>query len=379
MTRGTFVVLGAMLGLVLFAAPLAAQEAEFKDGQWVNLPAPAQGTPEGELSLVRHYMDRGQYGSAVSAADRYLKLYNDPNSREEVMLLAGESEVKRGRLFQGYERFEKQLAEYSGGRFADRATEHEFDVADDFLAGRKRVVWGFIYLPARDEGLDILSRIAERSPGTPVAERAMLRIAADRYARGEWTESADAYDHYVNLFAKGNKTDEAMLKGAEATYRSFTGVAYDETPLIEAEQRYRDFAQRFPISAKQADVDATLEQIRATRAHKLLEEGRFYARTDKPQAAAYTYKLVIDMYPQTDAAEQARAALEGLPSKQAVIPSPPPEPPRPPAPTTQAAAPPVIVERSSPRTTRPAALSKEAEKIINLEELPTSAPSGEGR
>ncbi|MFZ1988708.1 MAG: outer membrane protein assembly factor BamD [Alphaproteobacteria bacterium] len=378
MTRGTFVALGALAGLVFLAAPLAAQEAEFRDGQWVRIPPPAKGTAEGELALVRHYVDRGQYGSAVSAADRYLKLYHDPNGREEVMLMAGESEMKRGRLFQGYERFEKQLAEFSGGRFSDRATDREFGVADEFLAGRKRKVWGFIPLPARDEGLDILSRIADRSAGTPVAERALLRIADDRYAKGEWTESADAYDRYVNLFAKGSKADEAMLKGAEATYRSFTGVAHDETPLIEAEQRYRDFAQRFPISAKQADVDATVEQIRITRAHKLLEEGRFYERIHKPQAAAYSYKLVIDTYPQTDAAEQARLALEGLPSKPSV-PLAAEEPPKPPAPTTRPAPPAVIVERSSPPTTRPAPLSKEAEKIINLEELPTTAPSGEGQ
>src|SRR3972149_5904492 len=60
-------------------------------------------------------MDRGKYRSVVKTAKRFVKRYADPAGREEMMLLAGEAELKRGRLFQGYEGFGRQLGESPGG------------------------------------------------------------------------------------------------------------------------------------------------------------------------------------------------------------------------------------------------------------------------
>ncbi len=362
-------------GLVLLAVPaMAQQEYEFKQGQWIKLAAPAKGTAEGELALVRQHVDRGRYRSAVVAAQRYLKLYNDPAGREEVMMLAGQAELKRGRWYQGYEWFQKLLEEFPDGRYAAQAQEREFDVAEAFLVGKKRIVLGFLRLPARDEGLEILSRIAEHAPHSPQAERALMRIAHDRFARDEWLDSTDAFDRYLAAFPKGGKAGEAMLKAAEATLRSFAGVAHDDTPLIEAEQRYRQLVQQFPVSAAEAGVDARLEQIRATRADKLLEEGRFYERVGKPQAAAFSYRLVIGTYPQTDAAEQARSALERLAPKL------PPRQEEVPAPTSAAPAPP----KQTPPATAPAATTQperaEETEIIDLERFPaTTAPSPKGQ
>jgi outer membrane assembly lipoprotein YfiO len=338
--------------------------------------------------LVRQHVEHGQYRSAVSAANRFLKLYDDPAGREEVMMLAGQAEVKRGRLFQGYEWFEKLLAEYPQGRFANQALEREFDVAEAFLAGKKRIVLGFLRLPARDEGLDILSRIAEHVPGSALAERALMRIADDRYGRREWIDAADAYDRYLASFPQGAKAGEAMLKAAEATHRSFAGVAHDETPLIEAEQRYRQLAGQYPVSAAEVGVEATVEQIRAARADKMLEEGRFYERINKPQAAAFSYRRVIDTYPQTDAAEQARAALERLapklpPPREGAIsatPSAAPEPPKGTPPVAASAPAPAAPTRSAELATSQPDRTSEETEIIDLERFPaTTAPSPEGQ
>ncbi|MCJ7544283.1 MAG: outer membrane protein assembly factor BamD [Phycisphaerae bacterium] len=369
----------------LSASVLAQGGSEFRGGQWQQVVTPAEGSPEGELALVRWHVDQGDYRKAVGAAKRFLKLYDSP-LREEVMLLVGEAEMKRGMLFQGYEWFEKQLAEFPSGRFSSRALEHEFEVAEGFLAGRKRVVLAVFRLPARDDGLEILSRIAEHAPGTDMAQRALLRIAEYHFERGEWMDAAEAYDRYVAAFPRGGKLAEAMLKAAQATYKSFGGIRRDEVPLIEAEQRYREFARRFPISATEAGVEATLEQIRGIRAAKLLEEARFYERVGKWSAATYTYRLVVENYPHTDAAEQAELGLVGLggglPAPRTTQPQTAPAPPPPalpaPAPKAPPAAPPKVPP--APRvvvTTQPSTAPAYLEPI-DLEWRPaTTAPAGE--
>lgn len=349
------------------ASALAQGGYEFRAGQWRETVTPAEGSLQGELALVRWHVDHGDYGKAVRAAKRFLKLYVVSPAREEVMLLAGEAEMKRGRLFQGYEWFEKQLAEFPSGRFFDRALEREFEVAEAFLAGRKRVVLVILRLPARDDGLEILSRIAEHVPGTPMAQRALLRIGEYHFGRGEWMDATEAYDRYVAAFPRGEKVAEAMLKAAQATYASFTGVRRDETPVIEAEQRYREFARKFPISAAEAGVEATLEHIRGIRAAKLLEEARFYERVGKWTAAAFTYRLVTETYPHTDAADQAALALVALGGGV----------PAPGQGETASASPPEVTAARPIVTTQPIAAPVTLEPI-DLEEFPaTTAPAGE--
>ena len=100
-----------LIGLAVLAAGVgsawAQSGSEFRRGEWVETVPPAEGTAEGELALVRWQYEQGKLRSTVRSAKRYLKHYHDPAGREEVMLLAGEAEVKRGRLFQGYEWLEK--------------------------------------------------------------------------------------------------------------------------------------------------------------------------------------------------------------------------------------------------------------------------------
>ncbi|MFA6133582.1 MAG: outer membrane protein assembly factor BamD [Phycisphaerae bacterium] len=310
-----FALLAAAMIVLCSGGVFAQQEFELEGGKWSPTAPPAKGTAEGELSLIRSWIDHGDDGQVEQAAKDFLKQHGDSPLREEVMLLAGEAQVNRGRFFQGYEWFEKQLSEFPDGRFSDRALDREFAVAEAFLAGKKRIAAGIFFLPAQDEGIDILGRIAEHVPGTAMAERALLRVAEYHYAKQEYGKAADAYDRYLELFAKSKQAPDAMLKAAEATFRSFGGLAYDVTPLIEAEQRFREYSERFPISAKAANVPATLAQIRNLRAGKVFSEAAFYERVGRPSAAAYYYRLVIEDYPHSDYAEQANYALEKLASR----------------------------------------------------------------
>src|SRR5664279_714483 len=89
--------------LLSAAAVMSQDEFEWKDGKWVAIPAPAKGTPQGELAQIRQYVDRGEGRAAVSAAEKFLKQYADSPEAEEVMTLAAAGEMIRGRYFQAYE------------------------------------------------------------------------------------------------------------------------------------------------------------------------------------------------------------------------------------------------------------------------------------
>jgi outer membrane protein assembly factor BamD (BamD/ComL family) len=315
------------------AAPAAAAPAEYewKDGQWVKVAPPAKGTPEGEVALMRQYVEQGKSGSsqAIKFANAFIKERPDSPYRQDIMLLAGEAEINREHYFQAYEWYEKLLAQFHGGEYYERALLREFFVAEQFLAGKKRLQLAIFWVPAQDDGLDILRRIAEHVPGTDLAEKAMLRIGDYHFGRMEWTAAADAYDAYLQLFPRSYRAQYAMLQAATSLYNSYRGSEYDDTPLIEAQQRFKAFQERYPAAAAKANVSFTLKQIVLNLAAKQLEIAKFYQRTGHPQTAIYYYKLVERDWADTPSGLEAKAFLARLPAgaiggpKATTAPAPP--------------------------------------------------------
>lgn len=301
----------SLLG-VLAASAFGADRADllWKDGKWVRQAAAAEGTPAGEVSLIRRKIDRKKYRSAVKSVKKFLKRYPSSPLAEEVTGLAGEAELARGRYWQAYEWYERQLVEFPAGEYFEQALEKEIQIAEAFLAGRKRIALGIFRLSAKQDGIDILQGIADHAPASPQAESALLTVGRYYCDEGKWRLAADAYEQFLTLMPRSPRAPQAELALAEALLRSYRGPSWDETPLIEAQQRYKAFAAKYPARAKRAQVGRILkEEIRSARAEKQYETGRFYVRTRKAEAAAHYFRLVIEKYSDTEWATRARAEL----------------------------------------------------------------------
>lgn len=303
-------VLAVVLGIC--AAAPGGERRQWKDGKWVTTPAPSKGTAGGELAMIRKYVEQGKGAKAVKAAKKFLLDRPDARECEEVLLLAGQAEFDRKRYYQAFEWFEKQLRNYPGGRFFDRALDREFRIAEKFLAGEKQIVWKVFRLSAREEGLEILSRIVEHAPGTRMAQKALMLTGNYHFRRAKYNEAIEAYDRFLELFGKTPAAAHAMLQAARATLASFSGVDHDETPLIEAEHRFRLYVERFPLRAEKTGAAADLERIAYLRAQKLFSTARFYQRIGRKKSAVFYYRRVIEQYPAGVWAAKAEKAIGKL-------------------------------------------------------------------
>lgn len=322
---GVWMYAALILGLALATELLPGSETayELRDGQWAPVAKPAEGTAEGELELIRSYLDQGNNRKVESAAENFLKKYSDDPGRQEVMKMAGQAQMNRQRYWQAYDWWRRLWEEAPGGEYSDLAMEKEFAVAVAFLEGKKRIVWGFLYLPARSEGQEILRRIVEQSPMSRMAETAQYRLAEDYLNHEEFVEAANTFDQFTVLFPKSPKVPQATLEAARATYLSYRGAAYDPTPLGEAQQRYRELLDRYPKLAEQARADDVLRDIHNQLAVSELSRADTYQRIGKRVQAAYYYRKVADRYHDTEAGEQAGAALAKLQTAGVALPAEP--------------------------------------------------------
>jgi tetratricopeptide (TPR) repeat protein len=319
-----------LLGVLASAAPAVAEKEgsperfaerltyDPKTGEWLELAPPEPGTEDGDLELARASLARADGRKALTRArdllKQWLKTYYDSKRYSEGLFYYADSEFQLGNLMKSYQTYERLLDEQKGSELAQRALRNEIVIAEVFLSGRWRKVWGgLIRLPAQEEALDILERIAtNRAPGTAMAEQC-LKIKADyHYAKGEFNDAEQGYARLAREFPRSRYTRLALLRSAQASYASYHGVKFDDAALVEAEERFEQFRKKFPRAAEDESVPLLLEQIRNNRAHKEFTVGRFYEKTKHPRSAAYYYRSVMQYWPDTTWATLAQGRLEGL-------------------------------------------------------------------
>ncbi len=312
--RRVEVLLIVLLAVVVSPPGLFAAEGEVEwaGGKWVNSASPAQGSSAGELAIIRQHQEAGNRRDTVRAVKKFIEKYPTDSLRQEAMLLAGEAQREGDRYWQAFEWYERLANEYPNGKYFQRALERQFKIAEEFLSGKKRVVLGFLRFTAYGDGQEILFGIAAHSPGSGLAERALMRVADFNFDRRNFVQAVETYDEYLDMFPKAHRSLRAMLRGAEATLADYQGPAYDGTPLIEARQRFLIFAEQFPAAAGDIGVEKILSEINDMRAQKAFDDAAFYERIDRPGPAKICYKNVIRDYSQTQWATQARQRISSI-------------------------------------------------------------------
>jgi outer membrane protein assembly factor BamD (BamD/ComL family) len=279
--------------------------------EWMEEPVVEESGPGGELNRARGLLAEGQVDEARRQLKQWVRRYPDHERYAEAEFLLGETYFEKKDYYTAYEHYEI-AADNSSGELFYKALRRAMDVARAFMAGQKRLIWKFLPLPAYDDGVEILGRVWERVPGTRMGEEALKLKADFRFERGEMELAQDEYANLAREYPSGRYVQMATLRSAEAAEAAFPGVHFDDRPLLNAEERYRQVRSTFPHYAERESVDARLAAIRQKRAEKDLEVARWYERTGQKGAAEFYYRLILREWPETLAESVARSRLRAL-------------------------------------------------------------------
>ncbi len=234
--------------------------------------------------------------------------------------------------------YEDILNNFPTSELYNPVLQREYDIADAFLKGYKRMFLGLWILPVTDDALTILDRIQDRQRGSPLAERAAMRVADYYYDRGDFPEAIDAYGDFIKRYPYSQYVRKAEIRRAEASLANYHGVKYDTTPLIDARERLNGVQQMFPQAAQELQIKALTDRIYQMEGRNDLEIARYYWRAGQKYASAWYYRRVINNWPDTQFAIEARDELRArMPDKVS-----------PPVPKALPAAPAATVDKAGP-------------------------------
>jgi len=158
--------------------------------------------------------------------------------------------------------------------------------------------------------IDHFRAIKNKFPYSKYAIEAQIRVADVYFLQESFTEAAAAYETFRDLHPKHEKTAYAMFRIAKSYYNDIPSVhARDLTPAERSVDSYKDFLRRFPQAPQASEAQTDLKDALRILAEKELYIADFYFKRGQKDPAAARYKKLIELYPESASAEEAKKKL----------------------------------------------------------------------
>jgi outer membrane assembly lipoprotein YfiO len=302
---------------------------EFENGSWVDV-LPQEPTPkpinDPDLDRAEHLLANGQYKPAHDILVPWIKAHTnkDAPARDRCLFLLAECFYQYDDRNKAFFYCDELMDEYPSSKLFQAALQLQFTIADAYLNGYKRVFLWWRVVDASDDGIEMMYRIQERAPGSPLAEKALLHTANYYFDDEDFDLAEDAYNTYARRYPRSDQLPHIRMRAAFSSLAQFRGVPFDVTSLIDARAQLIDIEKTYPEMAAEENVPGLLDQIDRDFAKKLLDTAKWYERTHEPKGAVYYYRFLAQAYPNSPEAAEALTRLSQLPPAVLVEAWPPP-------------------------------------------------------
>lgn len=157
-----------------------------------------------------------------------------------------------------------------------------------------------------------LQTLINTYPDSEFIARAKLAVGDSWYAEGTtaaYQQAEVEYKDFITFFPNLPEAAEAQLKIANMHYKQMEKPDRDYTHAMRAEDEYRQLIQQFPDSKLVPQAKQRLRDVQEVLAERQFRIGRFYYLRESYPAAVARLKTLTDAYPLYSQADDAMFML----------------------------------------------------------------------
>jgi outer membrane protein assembly factor BamD (BamD/ComL family) len=305
--KGLNVLLPAMA--ILLAGFLHAETWHLDEQGWQSVA----GSPEGEYLLatskIKQQLLSGTGKEVLEALEQLKADFPELTGGEIDGYIKAEKLYAKGDWYKAATLYTRFMDTWPDSVLQPAAMERVYAIGTAFLQGQKRAFLKVLKLPAFDDGVDLMMKLADRAGNAPIALRALTTLAENQERRNKMLDAYHTWSEIADRWPTGETGRNALLRMAQSLHAAYSGPQYDASVLHSAESYYEDFVSRYPEAAQDLEIRQTLDLITQQIAYKQYSMGFYYERTGKRQAAEMYYNKVITDWPDSKASQMAQARL----------------------------------------------------------------------
>ena len=280
------------------------------EGQWQNLANDPQGQYILAMSDVKQKLSSGDKGEALKALKKLKTDFQDMAGPDLDAYIEAETLYAKRNWSKATKKLQAFVKAWPESPFYASANERLFSIGTAFLQGQKRQVLWVLWLPAFDEGVNIMRDIADRAGTGPMGLRALTVLAETYEKKNRYPEAYEVWSEVSDKWPTGEIGEKALLRMAQCLHAAYKGPYYDASWLVSAKAYYEDYRNRYPNKAAQSKTDETIGLIVEQQAYKNYNIAQYYDKTDHPLAANLYYQYVLDSWPNSRSARMTEQAQQ---------------------------------------------------------------------
>lgn len=258
-----------------------------------------------------------------SAADRAI----DMRIKEDALFMLAESYYFDDRCIYARDAYNELADKYPSTRYLDKLVEREWAIARyleaysyahyDMPASPNAWDKTRPWFDTQGHAIKTYENIRMNDPTGPRADDAIMATAGVYFRKKKYEDADYHYELLRKEYPRSDYQFEAHLLGLRSKLLKYQGADYDGTPLEEAQLLVKQLRTNFggQLSAEERErlqtVSAQLHQEVASRDMKM---ARFYDGTKNYASAKTYYAEVIEKYPDSQFAQQAKERMTELAS-----------------------------------------------------------------
>jgi len=271
------------------------------------------------IAELKRLVKEGDVAEVRDAFNQIKDEFPDRVGPDLELFVLGEVRYWQDRYGKALVKYEKLLKNYPGSEYAGLVLQREFDMAAEYLDGRKKIILGIFPLSGRAEGIELMEKISDRAgmdEPNGIGLRAAIRVAEYYEAGEKYIEAYLKWSEIASYWETGPIGKRALYRMAEDNLAAYNRppeqkrANYDASKLATAKTYYEKFLLLYPAEAEENEVPQKIEQIDEQMAQKQYTIGQYYRRTGEKRAANLYFDMVVQNWPKTEAATLAKEALE---------------------------------------------------------------------
>ncbi len=270
--------------------------------------------------------EKSEFASAAKLFKRAAEAEPDSALAQDALFMQAESLFFADQLPAATDVYQKLQKDFPRNRHSDRVASRLFEITQYWIdtdKARPRGWWALnLFDPTRPrldtEGhaIRVLDQIRYDDPTGRLADDATMAAAAEYIRQGDFEMADEFLKDLRDTFPDSDHFFVAHLLGIRAKLEIYGGPHYSGLVLEEAEKLIEQTRQRFPEKMQDQEIAEMVARASAEvayrRAEHLFERARYREKRGENRAAAKYYQSILDDYPSTPLADQARERLEGI-------------------------------------------------------------------
>jgi outer membrane protein assembly factor BamD len=140
--------------------------------------------------------------------------------------------------------------------------------------------------------------------GTSKAPTIAYYTAYCSYGQEDYITAGDLFDNFIKTFPTASYVEECMYMRAYCYYLSSPIFRLDQAESLRAIESFQVFMSRYPLSAKVADANKYIDELRDKLAYKEFEGAKLYYDMEKYKAAIISLQNCLTDFPESKHREE---------------------------------------------------------------------------